>query len=125
MHDILRDPLPCGKRRNVQRLRHPNVDVQSTFCRQWHAWKMGYHGLLPHVVYSAPASLTGLASRAKLRPPAKTLPIFLRQPFGLTPGPWIVLLGLPQPASWNQPIVQAQAGNILEIGRIVGVGSGR
>src|SRR5205823_2220408 len=29
LHDILRDPLARGKRRDVERLRHPNVDVQS------------------------------------------------------------------------------------------------
>ena len=78
LHNILCDPLLSGKCRYVQRLRHSNVDVQSTFDGQLQAWKMGYHGFFPRVVSSGskvviPHCLTGHPSGAKplpLYPPA-------------------------------------------------------
>src|SRR5438309_11830135 len=50
LHHILRDFLSRGKRRDVQRLGHPNGNVKRTLGRKWHAWKMGDHEFFPRVV---------------------------------------------------------------------------
>ena len=53
LHYILRYPLSGAKRRDIQRLRHPNTDVQRTIRWQRHALEMRIHPLVPPVGFWA------------------------------------------------------------------------
>jgi len=52
VHDVLCDPPPCRKGRDIQWLCDMDVNIQSTFGWKQHGWQMGDHGLFPRVGFS-------------------------------------------------------------------------